>query len=235
MRFATRWRIRPIISRHWKGRRRSSTRTGERTRLHCCNISCMLRPNDPTSHAMLAVLAYRRGDCAAAVPHFEQSGSLAESQPGALQELRRLSGADEGDSRRRFTSFSRALAQSNSDAGVRYRLASRPNHGAAFQRCYRHVAASAARKRRPMLMSLIWPPPPTRPMEILRRRSAFFARRLWRILTTSISISISPTFLIDHQSFSGRRGYDQRWTQRRAEGGGFVCGARRALRAACAI
>ena len=26
-----------------------------------------LRPNEPTSHAMLAVLAYRRGDCAAAV------------------------------------------------------------------------------------------------------------------------------------------------------------------------
>jgi len=46
-----------------------------------------LRPNDPTSHAMLAALAYRRGDCATAVPHFEQSGSLAESQVGALQVL----------------------------------------------------------------------------------------------------------------------------------------------------
>lgn len=46
----------------------------------------LLRPRDPTSHAMLAVLAYRRGDCGSAVSHFEQSGSLAESQPGALQE-----------------------------------------------------------------------------------------------------------------------------------------------------
>ena len=45
-----------------------------------------LRPDDPTSHAMLAVLDYRRGDCASAIPHFEQSGSLVESQPGALQE-----------------------------------------------------------------------------------------------------------------------------------------------------
>jgi tetratricopeptide (TPR) repeat protein len=45
-----------------------------------------LRPNDPTSHAMLAVLYYRRGDCASAVSHFDQSGSLTGSQPGALQE-----------------------------------------------------------------------------------------------------------------------------------------------------
>ena len=45
-----------------------------------------LRPNDQTSHAMLAVLAYKKRDCAAAVQHFAQSGSLLDSQPGALQE-----------------------------------------------------------------------------------------------------------------------------------------------------
>jgi tetratricopeptide (TPR) repeat protein len=82
-----------------------------------------LRPNDPTSHAMLAVLAYRRGDCASAVPHFEQSGSLAESQAGAFQEygdcLVRLK-----ETEKAIKVFSRALAQSNSDAGVRYQLAS---------------------------------------------------------------------------------------------------------------
>ena len=39
-----------------------------------------LQPDDQTSHAMLAVLDYRRGDCASAVTHFEKSGSLAESQ-----------------------------------------------------------------------------------------------------------------------------------------------------------
>jgi len=45
-----------------------------------------LQPNDPTTHAMLAVLAYKKGDCAGAVQHFAQSGSLIDSQPGALQE-----------------------------------------------------------------------------------------------------------------------------------------------------
>jgi tetratricopeptide (TPR) repeat protein len=45
-----------------------------------------LRPNDFTSHAMLAVLAYKKRDCATAVEHFAQSGSLLDSQPGALQE-----------------------------------------------------------------------------------------------------------------------------------------------------
>jgi len=82
-----------------------------------------LSPKDPTSHAMLAVLDYRRGDCAAAVPHFEKSGSLAESQVGALQEygdcLVRLK-----ETEKAIQVFSRALAQASADASVRYRLAS---------------------------------------------------------------------------------------------------------------
>ena len=45
-----------------------------------------LRPDDLTSHAMLAVLAYKNRDCATAAQHFAQSGSLLDSQPGALQE-----------------------------------------------------------------------------------------------------------------------------------------------------
>ena len=45
-----------------------------------------LRPNDLTSHAMLAVLAYKKRDCATAVQHFARSGSLLDSQPGALQQ-----------------------------------------------------------------------------------------------------------------------------------------------------
>jgi tetratricopeptide (TPR) repeat protein len=45
-----------------------------------------LRPDDTTSHAMLAVLAYRQGDCATAVRHFEKGGPLMSSQPAALQE-----------------------------------------------------------------------------------------------------------------------------------------------------
>lgn len=70
-----------------------------------------LRPDDPTSHAMLAVLDYRRGDCASAVTHFEKSGSLAESQAGALQEygdcLVRLKNPEKA-----IALFSRALGQS---------------------------------------------------------------------------------------------------------------------------
>jgi tetratricopeptide (TPR) repeat protein len=45
-----------------------------------------LRPNDVTSHAMLAVIAYKKNDCAAAVEHFSRGESLLNSQPGALQE-----------------------------------------------------------------------------------------------------------------------------------------------------
>ncbi len=45
-----------------------------------------LRPEEATSHAMLAVLAYKKGECATAVEHFAQAGPLVNSQPGALQE-----------------------------------------------------------------------------------------------------------------------------------------------------
>jgi tetratricopeptide (TPR) repeat protein len=45
-----------------------------------------LQPNDPTSHAMLAVLAYKQHDCARAVKHFAQSTALISKQAGALAE-----------------------------------------------------------------------------------------------------------------------------------------------------
>jgi tetratricopeptide (TPR) repeat protein len=83
-----------------------------------------LLPQDPTSHAMLAVLAYRRSDCATAVSHFEQSGSLAQSQPGALQEygdcLVRLKQPEKA-----ISLFRGALGQSSApDVEVRCLLAS---------------------------------------------------------------------------------------------------------------
>jgi len=43
-----------------------------------------LRPGDPTAHAMLAVLEYRKGDCKAAVSHFDKAGALLDSQLDAL-------------------------------------------------------------------------------------------------------------------------------------------------------
>ena len=44
-----------------------------------------LRPNDFTSHAMLAVLAVKNGDCATAVQHFSAVVPALDSQPEALQ------------------------------------------------------------------------------------------------------------------------------------------------------
>jgi tetratricopeptide (TPR) repeat protein len=82
-----------------------------------------LRPGDPTSNAMLAVLAYRRRDCTKAVAHFEQSGPLLDSQPGALQEygdcLVRLKQTEKA-----IAVFSRALDHADGDSELRYRLAS---------------------------------------------------------------------------------------------------------------
>jgi tetratricopeptide (TPR) repeat protein len=43
-----------------------------------------LRPGDPTSHAMLAVLEYRDGNCQAAVGHFAAAGTLLDSELDAL-------------------------------------------------------------------------------------------------------------------------------------------------------
>ena len=44
------------------------------------------RPEEPTTHAMLAALSYKKHDCAAAVEHFQKSGPVLASQPSALQE-----------------------------------------------------------------------------------------------------------------------------------------------------
>ena len=44
-----------------------------------------IRPDDATTHAMLAVLSERKGDCANAVMHFSRAESALESNPEALQ------------------------------------------------------------------------------------------------------------------------------------------------------
>src|ERR1035437_1209053 len=43
-----------------------------------------LRPNDLTSHGMLAVLDFQQGNCVEAVAHFEKAASLFESRVPAL-------------------------------------------------------------------------------------------------------------------------------------------------------
>jgi len=82
-----------------------------------------LRPGDPTANTMLAVLAYRRGDCAEAAPHFEKAGELIDSQLDALHayvtclvKLKRLDDA--------AATFQRALALRPDDPRERSVLAS---------------------------------------------------------------------------------------------------------------
>lgn len=81
-----------------------------------------LRPNDPTSHAMLGVLAYKRGDCPQAVEHFTHSGSLLQSQLSALQEY----GAclvSLGQAEKAIDVFQQLLAQAPDDPKIRRALA----------------------------------------------------------------------------------------------------------------
>ena len=73
---------------------------GDRAAIPLLEHILRLQPKDYTSHAMLAVLAYNQGDCASAVEHFAQSGSLLDSQPAAMQDygvcLLRLKHTEQG-------------------------------------------------------------------------------------------------------------------------------------------
>jgi tetratricopeptide (TPR) repeat protein len=57
---------------------------GSRRAVPLLNRILRLRPDDPTAHAMLAVLEYRDGNCGAAVTHFEKAGALIDAQLDAL-------------------------------------------------------------------------------------------------------------------------------------------------------
>jgi tetratricopeptide (TPR) repeat protein len=82
-----------------------------------------LRPNDQTSHGMLAVLAYQQGDCPTAVNHFAKAGSLLQSQLPAVHAyatcLVKLKKLDEA-----VEVFEKALALNPQDAQERRLLAS---------------------------------------------------------------------------------------------------------------
>ncbi len=82
-----------------------------------------LRPNDLTSHGMLAVLEYQQGDCSAAVVHFERAAPLFASRLPALHaygtclvKLNRLEQAADA--------FSKSLALNPDDRHERQILAS---------------------------------------------------------------------------------------------------------------
>ena len=81
-----------------------------------------LRPEDPTSHAMLGVLAYKQHDCTSAVKYFRASRELIASQPAALAQygscLVDLQQPDDA-----LPLFQQLLALQPEDPHARYNLA----------------------------------------------------------------------------------------------------------------
>lgn len=97
--------------------------TGNREAVPLLNHLLRLRPGDPTSHAMLAVLEYQAGNCQAAAGHFEKAGALMDSQLDGLHayatclvKLRQLEAATKV--------FQRAVALKPDDPQERRLLAS---------------------------------------------------------------------------------------------------------------
>jgi len=80
------------------------------------------RPKDPTTHAMLAVLAEKKGDCTPAVEHFQFVTSLLDSQPALREEygacLLKLKQPEKA-----ISIYQGALAQNPDDGDARYRVA----------------------------------------------------------------------------------------------------------------
>jgi tetratricopeptide (TPR) repeat protein len=81
-----------------------------------------LRPDDPTTHAMLAVLAEKRGDCAQAVEHFGSIGSLLDSEPTLREEyvscLLKLKQPEQA-----ISVYQRSLDLNPADTDARHQLA----------------------------------------------------------------------------------------------------------------
>ena len=80
------------------------------------------RPDDATTHALLALLEYRRKDCADAVNHFAKASDVIANQPAALTEygscLAMLNRNDEA-----VAIFADALAADPANPEARYNLA----------------------------------------------------------------------------------------------------------------
>jgi tetratricopeptide (TPR) repeat protein len=80
-------RIRPDYVPALEGAAELEYKAGSARAIPLLNRLLKLHPDDPTSHAMLAVMDYKQGDCAAAVEHFRRSASVSASQPAALEEF----------------------------------------------------------------------------------------------------------------------------------------------------
>ena len=81
-----------------------------------------LRPNDATTHAMLAVLSYNHHDCAEAAKHFRESSQLISSQPVALAQFGSCL-MDQQQPNEALPIFEKILALSPGEAHARYNLA----------------------------------------------------------------------------------------------------------------
>jgi tetratricopeptide (TPR) repeat protein len=81
-----------------------------------------IKPDDPTTHAMLAAIAYGHHDCASAVKHFQASGAALSSQQAALEEygdcLVKLQHAETA-----IPIFQQLVARSPDDNRAKYNLA----------------------------------------------------------------------------------------------------------------
>jgi tetratricopeptide (TPR) repeat protein len=81
-----------------------------------------VRPDEPTTHAMLAALAYKKHDCATAIEHFQKSAPVLAAQPTALEEygacLLDLQKPDDA-----LPIFEQILTLEPSDPHARYNLA----------------------------------------------------------------------------------------------------------------
>jgi tetratricopeptide (TPR) repeat protein len=96
---------------------------GNQNAVPLLNHLLKLRPDNPTSHAMLAVLAAKKGDCNQAVEHFSAVGSLLDSQPQLREEygacLFKLKQPDKA-----IALYQRAVELKPSDDDLRRQLAS---------------------------------------------------------------------------------------------------------------
>jgi len=101
-------------------------RAGDQKAVPLLDRLVRLRPNDSTSHAMLGELAYARADCKGATLHFERSGSLAATQPAALQQYGSCL-AEEGQSERAISVFEQLMAANPESSQARRSLAAVQN------------------------------------------------------------------------------------------------------------
>jgi tetratricopeptide (TPR) repeat protein len=81
-----------------------------------------LRPEEPASQAMLAVIAYRKNDCPSAIDHFAKARDVIDSRPAALTEYSACL-IDQNRAEEAVPLLRRVLASQPADAHSRYNLA----------------------------------------------------------------------------------------------------------------